>query len=165
MCLPVAIEATMVDVARDSDDAQPLGLLIAVADAEPVLTHERWNAVLEGFTGAGALILAFVPSTTSGLKSLLSRANGVVQLCGADVAPIQGAEPLLARLGPLEELDASEAIEAAFEAAPPTDATTVPDVPEVPEVPQEGTSDDDSDHLDHFWHPNERAAALRTLAA
>ena len=26
-------------------------------------------------------------------------------------------------------------------------------------------SDDDSDHLDHFWHPNERAAALRTLAA
>lgn len=83
------------------------GLFLASAgtvapDPGAVRASPRWDALVDGFQGAGALLLLYVVAGAPGADAVLARADGVVALAGADEAIDLGEaeERLLAVLGP-----------------------------------------------------------------
>lgn len=71
--------------------AQPVaeGLFLAsagtvVPDPGAVRASPRWDALVDAFQEAGALLLLYVPAGVPGLDAVLARADGVVELRGED---------------------------------------------------------------------------------
>jgi hypothetical protein len=74
------------------------------ADPAAVRSSPRWDALVDGFAGADALLLLYVHSDAPGVAAVLARADAVVALCVRDEEPELGEarERLVASLGPDE---------------------------------------------------------------
>lgn len=58
----------------------------AVADAEPVLGHPRWEVLTQGFASAGVTLLLYAPLDLPGTRSLFQRASEVILLATEEEA-------------------------------------------------------------------------------
>jgi hypothetical protein len=82
---------------------RPGGFLLATAgtvvgDTRPVLEHEGWESILDGFREAGATAILHVPVGAAGADAILEHADAIVSL--ASPSSEIGDRVVAARLGP-----------------------------------------------------------------
>jgi cell division septation protein DedD len=132
-------------VAHPIDEALFLAPAGTVApDPAAVLSSPRWDALVDAFAGAGALLLLYVPADAPGVAAVLARADALVLLCGSDEVVDLGEaqERLVGRLGPDPSAPPPpEAVPATPPAktAPPPGAAPVSEVPPAADPTERGT--------------------------
>jgi cell division septation protein DedD len=121
------------------------GLFLAPAGTVPpdpaaVRSSPRWDALVDGFAGADALLLLYVHADAPGIAAVLARADAVVALCARGEEPDLGEarERLVASLGPDEGEAARSTIGSAGVAEPPPVAAEAETGPATPAVPRRG---------------------------
>lgn len=125
--------ASLGRVARPTEDGflfVPAGT--AIADPARVLASRRWEAVTEGFEGAGAELFLFVPWDLPGRDAILERAGAAVLLAEREEVDVLDVEGLGigAVLGP-----AVEPSEAAMDESVGPDAREAPEAAEPADAP------------------------------